>query len=114
MHELTIAKSIVDIAEVELSRHKGVKVVQITLEIGALSGIEMEAFNFAWQEAVRGSLLEGAECVVERIEGRLRCRRCGTEFSVSEIYELCPECGSFEHDLASGHELRVKSLEIYS
>ena len=114
MHELTIAKSIVDIAEVELSRHKGVKVVQITLQIGALSGIEMEAFNFAWPEAVRGSLLEGAECVVERIEGRLRCRRCGTEFSVSEIYELCPECGSFEHDLASGHELRVKSLEIYS
>jgi hydrogenase nickel incorporation protein HypA/HybF len=113
MHELTIARSIVDIAESELRRYEKVRVTRITLQIGALSGIEMEAFDFAWPEAVRGTVLEGAECEVERTEGRLRCLRCGTEFGVSEIYEVCPNCGSFENELASGHELRIKSLEIY-
>jgi hydrogenase nickel incorporation protein HypA/HybF len=112
MHELTVAKSIVDIAEREVERHGASKVAAINLEIGMLAGIEFEAFDFAWPEATRGTVLDKVTCNIKKIEGRSRCTACGAEFDMKEYFDLCPECHSFENELVNGHELRIKSLEL--
>ena len=73
MHELSIVMSIIDIAEKEINNAGGGMVEEIELDIGQLSTIEMEAFDFAWQQGIKGSFLEEAKLIVNRIDGKAKC-----------------------------------------
>ncbi len=53
MHELSIAMGIVDIAKNEAVKHQFSEIELIELEIGTLSGVEIESLNFAWPLAVK-------------------------------------------------------------
>ena len=61
MHELSIALGIVKIAEDETKKANAKKVTKIELEIGELSGVEIESLNFVWQSAIKDSVLEFCE-----------------------------------------------------
>ena len=68
MHELSIALGIVKIAEDEASKAKANKVTKIELEIGVLSGVEIDSLNFIWESAVKDSILEFSEKQISIIE----------------------------------------------
>lgn len=112
MHELSIALGIVKIAEDETSKAKAKQVTKIELEIGTLSGIELDALNFVWESAVENSVLEKAEKKIIVIEGKGKCIDCDTEFEMENIYDCCPKCGSNFKGILKGKELKVKSLEV--
>ncbi len=112
MHELSIAQSIVDIAEEEARKAEAVSVNKIELDIGMLAGIEFAAFDFAWPEATRNTVLEHAHCVINKIKGKARCGTCGHVFEMKDYFELCPVCGAYDHEVISGKELKIKSIEI--
>ncbi len=112
MHELSIAQSIVEIAEEEAKKAGALSVSKIELDIGLLAGIEFAAFDFAWPEATRNTVLEHAECVINKIPGKARCGACGHLFEMKEYFELCPACGAYDHEVIRGKELKIKSIEI--
>ena len=80
MHELSIAMSIVEIAEKEFEKSRASKVTEIELEIGQLAGIEYEALEFAMQMAVKNTILENAILKVEKPKGLAFCNDCSLEF----------------------------------
>ena len=112
MHELSIALGIVKIAEDETSKAKASKVTKIELEIGVLSGIEIDSLNFIWEFAVKDSILELAEKEISIIPGKGKCVDCDTEFDMENIYDCCPNCNSYFKEILKGKELRVKALEV--
>ncbi|WP_164891181.1 hydrogenase maturation nickel metallochaperone HypA/HybF [Botryobacter ruber] len=112
MHELSIALTIVEIAEEEVKKAGLTSVGKIVLEIGNLAGVETEALAFAWQEAVKQTVLEKAEYLVEHTTGSARCLSCNSAFELAFIYDCCPCCGGFRKELLQGKEIRIKSLEI--
>jgi hydrogenase nickel incorporation protein HypA/HybF len=112
MHELSIALGIVKIAEDETAKAKAEKVVKIELEVGVLSGIELDSLNFVWDSAVKSTVLETAEKVIDVVEGVGKCVDCDTEFEMENIYDCCPNCGSNFKSVLKGKELRVKTLEV--
>ncbi len=112
MHELSIVMSIIGIAEKEAAKSNAAAIEEIEMDIGLLSGIEMAAFDFAWEQAVKGTILEGAVKTVNRIEGNAICMDCDTAFAMQQLYEPCPQCGSHFSNIKKGKELRVKSLVI--
>lgn len=112
MHEFSIARSIVEIAEEAVAERGGRAVERIELNIGRLSGIELDALHFVWDSATADSVLEGAEKIIRRIPAKARCLDCGQAFSPADLLDLCPECGSYFFDLINGKELQVKSLTI--
>lgn len=112
MHELSIVMNIVDIAEDETAKAEASSVTSITLEIGTLSGIVMEALEFAWQSAIKGTVLENAELKVHTIEGVAKCRTCGEEFSAKTLYQECPQCKGYFTDIIKGKEMRVMELTV--
>jgi len=112
MHELSIALSIVDIAEEEVKKNEANEVVEIELEIGKLSGIEPYALDFAWDQAIINTVLEKAERKTLYIEARAICQDCGHEFNIYNVYDECPSCKSYIKELTCGRELRVKSLTV--
>ncbi len=114
MHELSVVLSIVEIAEQETLKAGARQVERIELEIGVLSGVELEALDFAWDVGVKGSVLEHAERYIHRLPGRARCLECGQEFTMIHLYEACPGCGSYFQQVLQGKEMRVKALEVLS
>ncbi|MCA0132282.1 hydrogenase maturation nickel metallochaperone HypA [Winogradskyella alexanderae] len=112
MHELSIAMSIVRIAENEATKANASKVDLIELEIGTLAGIEFEALDFVWPSAVKDTKLEHAEKKINKINGEAKCNDCHTVFPIDDIIDNCPKCGSFSKTIIKGKELLVKSLEV--
>jgi hydrogenase nickel incorporation protein HypA/HybF len=112
MHEFSIAVSIVEIASENARRENASVVKEIEIEVGELSGVVIEALEFCMDAAVKDSIMEGAKWNILRVSGRARCRACSHEYAISELYSVCPECGSPAPEIIQGRELRVKSLLV--
>lgn len=112
MHELSIIASIVDIAQGEVSKAGAHQVESIELEIGELAGVEWRALEFAWEVGVKQSVLETAEMHLLRIPGQARCTECGCLFSMKNMFDPCPDCGSYFNEITKGKELRVRALTV--
>jgi hydrogenase nickel incorporation protein HypA/HybF len=109
MHELAITQNIVEICE---NHAGGRRVSSVKLAIGALSGVVPEALEFCFEACSRGTPLEGACLLIDRIPARALCRNCGAEQAVDSYYESCAACSGFGLELLSGDELQVKQLEV--
>lgn len=114
MHELSIVLNIIDIAESEAVKAGAVAVRRIELNIGKLSAVEPMAFEVAWKQAVRNTMLEHAGLVTNYVPGKGKCTECGTVFGMNELFDPCPACGSFFSEVIEGRELQVKSINIDS
>lgn len=112
MHEFSLALNIVKIAESEAEKAKAHSIRSIDLEIGECAGVEMRSFEFAWPLAIKDTLLENAEMRVNAIKGKARCKTCNSDFEIHELYDPCPECGSFLKNIYQGKEFRVASITI--
>ncbi|MEZ5082828.1 MAG: hydrogenase maturation nickel metallochaperone HypA [Bacteroidales bacterium] len=111
MHELSIAMSIIEIAE-ENAKNADTSVInEIELDIGSQSGVVVEALEFAMQSAKLGTMLENAEVKINFIPARAACAQCQHEFYVDDLFSPCPECGNPFCEIIQGKELKVKSLK---
>jgi hydrogenase nickel incorporation protein HypA/HybF len=115
MHELSIALSIVELAEEELARHGGARVEAVHLKLGPLSGIVKEALLSAYELACEQSPLAGSRLLIEQVPVVAYCPACRAERNIASIQEMiCPECGRCCPEIRSGRELELTALEIAS
>jgi hydrogenase nickel incorporation protein HypA/HybF len=113
MHELSIAMNIIDIAS-EQAKISNLSVIdEIEIEIGTLSGVEIDALKFAMEIATKRTILENSKTIITEIPGQARCLICSKEFEIDSFYAQCPECKQFNFQIIQGQELRVKSLNVY-
>jgi len=112
VHEFSIALSIVDIAREEVVKNNALGVEKIDLEIGKLSGIEIDSLKFVWEPAVKDTVLENAKRDIDEVEAVSRCQDCDHVFPAEYLFNECPACGSLLTVLQKGKELRVKSLTL--
>jgi len=77
-----------------------------------MSGIETESLEFAWNQAVKQTMLQNAVKKINRINALAKCLDCNTEFTIENYYDACPVCGEHLLDIIQGKELRVKSLLV--
>lgn len=109
MHELSIAESIVAVAEHHAA---GRRVTRIELRVGHLRQVVPTALEFAFQLVAADTLLDGAELAIEDVPARGRCRACGTETTMSGFPLACSACGGLDLEVLAGEELLVDSLEL--
>ncbi|WP_019819100.1 hydrogenase maturation nickel metallochaperone HypA/HybF [Saccharomonospora saliphila] len=108
MHELSITQGVV---RAVVEHTGGDRVLVVRLEIGALSGVEVDSVRFCFDAVTRGTPLDGAELVVDRPEGRGRCRPCGAEFPLGSVLDGCA-CGSLDVEVVAGEQLRIRNVEV--
>ena len=104
--------SIIDIAQQQAKSADAETIDEIEIDIGCLSTVQMEAFDFAWEQAVKETILDNAIKKINRIKGKARCLDCDASFPLENIYDACPKCGQHLIDIVEGKELRVKSLIV--
>jgi hydrogenase nickel incorporation protein HypA/HybF len=113
MHELSIAMSIVEMAQEEAESRGGVQVQAVHLRLGLLSGVVKEALLSSYEMACHATPLEGSQLFIEEVPVEVFCPKCEGPRSVSSIQWLCcPECGTPTPAVLHGKELEVVALEI--
>src|SRR5262249_35388115 len=88
MHELSIAMSIVEMAEEEAQRHGG-HVSAIHLKIGALAGVVKEALVSSFEMACADTALEGSRLVIEEVPIVAFCSHCLTNRTLASAQWIC-------------------------
>jgi hydrogenase nickel incorporation protein HypA/HybF len=112
MHELSIAISIVELAEEEAER-RGVQVKAVHLKLGALSGVVKEALLSCYEMACENTPLQGSRLLVEDVSVVIFCPSCQAQRPLSSMQLFCcAECGSPTSEVVQGKELEVVALEI--
>jgi hydrogenase nickel incorporation protein HypA/HybF len=112
MHELSIAMSIVDMAQEEAER-RDVKIDAVHLELGPLSGLVAEALLFSYEVACRGTRLEGSRLVIKKVPIEVYCPGCKTQRTLNSMqWFCCPECGTSTAEVIHGKELIITALEV--
>lgn len=112
MHELSIVMNIIAIAEKEAVKANATTIEEIELDIGCLSTVEIEAFEFAWPIAVKGTMLEQTTKKLNQVKGKVMCQQCGNIFPIQDLYDPCPICHCHSLTILQGKELKVKSLIV--
>jgi len=112
MHELSIAMSIVDMAQEEAER-RDVKIDSVYLELGPLSGVVADALLFSYEVACSGTRLEGSRLVIKEVPIEVYCPTCKTQRILPSMqWFCCPECGTPTAEVIHGKELIITALEV--
>ena len=112
MHELSVAVSIIEVAEEEAER-RGARVDAIHLRLGPLAGVVKEALLSCYEIARENTALAGSRLIIEEMPILVYCPSCQarrTEESKQEF--LCPECRTPTSEVLQGRELEVFALEL--
>jgi hydrogenase nickel incorporation protein HypA/HybF len=109
VHELAVAESVV---ETICDRIGDRRVALVRLEIGELAGVTVDALRNGFDVCAHGTIVDGAALEIDRIAARARCNSCGNTEPIASFACACT-CGSFDRELVSGDELRLKEVELY-
>ena len=112
MHELSIASSIVELAQEE-AEARGVRVVAIHIKVGWLAGVVTEALVGSYEMVAAGTPLEGSRLVIDQAPVVVFCPVCQARREIASAQWLCcPECGTPTPEVVEGKELQVTALEV--
>jgi hydrogenase nickel incorporation protein HypA/HybF len=113
MHELSIAMSILDVAEEEAQRQGDCRVTAVHMRLGPLSGVVKEALLNAFELAREGTGLSDCELRIEEVPIVAYCPRCDAQRKVVSMQNMrCSQCDEPAGEVVSGREMEVCAMEI--
>ena len=112
MHEMALAESLLGIVIDAARTHDARIVTAVRLELGVLSHIEPEAMRQCFDIVKRASVAGDARLEIHTIDGEAWCMPCAKRVPLARRGAACPACGSYQLQVARGHEMRVMDIEI--
>ena len=112
MHEFPITQQIVKIAEESALKNNAKKVLKISLVVGETSGIVEESVRMYFDIISKGTIAEGAELEVTRVEHQMFCTKCKKNFKREKYSFECPECGEVGEPTEIGKEFYIKDIDV--
>jgi len=120
MHDITMARSIVQTVLEAAQARQATAVQEIELVIGELTMLSPDQVEFWVRELLNGTIGQGAEVKVAVRGPEVRCAKCGYEGAVAvsddPIYHLmaftpaCPECGAADLEIIAGNECMIRNI----
>lgn len=111
MHELSVAHAVVSTVIAALPSPE-VRVTQVRVRVGMLSGIVPQALEFAYDVAAEGTPLADAVLSIERTPIVIDCPSCGLRELDDARDFTCPGCGVPCGQVVSGKELEVVDITL--
>lgn len=112
MHEAGLAQTALEVAA-ERARERGAtRIHRLTLRVGDLSGVVVEALWFALEALSPDTPAEGAAFEIEVVPVECHCAACDHLFRPADVVYACPECGAISGDVRRGHELELVSMDV--
>ena len=112
MHEISIAISIVDIAEASARKQGACSIQLIKLRLGEFTTIVQEALEFAFEIARQDTMAAHATLAIETVPMIVQCLSCGViPNPVRDIILSCPHCG-LPLKIIAGEEIQLEYIEV--
>lgn len=110
MRELEVCQALIDQIEEMSETRRGGRVRSVLLSLGQTSPVEPHLLRHAYQLVSCGTVMEGADLVIEWQPQRIRCPQCATEADAKPERLACPDCGHWPTELLSSAEDMVIKL----
>jgi hydrogenase nickel incorporation protein HypA/HybF len=105
-------QSVLEIAESQARASGALRILEIRMRAGRMTGIVPEALEHAFAVLRDGTMAVDARLVVEFVPGAFWCVTCAAEFEADDLIGECPTCREPSFDMRRGRELDVVSLEV--
>lgn len=112
MHELSIAKNIIQIARDHLTPDEEPRLTKIKVNVGSFTSIVPAQLLFGFEAAREETPFDGAELDITLVPLQIKCNACGHEAEIDPIDFFCPSCSSSDVQIVAGDELTITDLEI--
>ena len=112
MHEMSLCESVLQILEDSAKTQGFERVKTVWLEIGGLAGVEIGAMRFSFDAVTRGTLADRAKLEIIEVPGAAWCMQCAKTVPVTQRFDACPGCGSYQLQVTGGDEMKIKELEV--
>lgn len=112
MHELSLARDIVEIVYQNVPSNEINKVKSVVVKLGQFSGVVADSLKFSYSAITSQTDLEKSELEIIDIPFELKCHSCGKITSNEFGMSVCIECGSPDTEILSGNELEVLEVRV--
>ena len=93
MHEMSLVQALLTQLAELAAAHDKKRVITVTLDIGPLSGVVIDSFQFGYDIlSAENSLTKGAKLIIINPPATYQCIRCGHRQSSLARPDHCPEC----------------------
>ena len=113
MHELGIVVHVIKQVEALAEEKKVQKVVELTLEVGEVSGVVKQYFvdAFEWAKK-RTKYMQETKLNFIIIEAISYCEDCKDTFRTTEFGKKCPKCGGENTYLVTGRDVAIRDIKV--
>jgi hydrogenase nickel incorporation protein HypA/HybF len=109
---MSIATSILGIAEQEAKKNKAKKIKNINVRVGVLSGVLVDSLKFCFETAAKGTLAEKSELEVIETKAQAKCESCNETFETNLRVPECPVCKELVFHVTDGNDLHITGIKI--
>lgn len=112
MHELSVARSLIDLSSEHARRQGACRITKLYVRLGEMS-VVLRSFYFCFEPAARGTMCEGAELAIEEVPLSVYCRHCRQRrIPASRFSFRCPDCGAPTSDVVTGREMQLIGMDL--
>ena len=115
MHELGLARSIVETVVESAEAAGATQVKRVYMSIGRARDVVPDLMDIAFKHLTKGTIAEGAELVVTSVPVMARCADCGLVYPL-DIFDdatwACPHCAGTNYAICRGRELDIDRIEV--
>ena len=112
MHEVGLMQEAVRIALTNAERSGATRIHALTLRIGPLAGVEMEALRLAFDVVTPNTPAEGAMLHLDEVSVTCWCMECECLFQPGASVFRCPRCSRLSADVRQGREFDLVAMEV--
>lgn len=112
MHELSVTEGILKICLDEGEKNKIQKIKKINIVVGELTGLIPSCISYYFNIVAKGTMAEGAEIIVNKLNIEIKCLNCGFEGRLDKEKYLCPRCHSDTYKIIKGKEFYIDTMEV--
>ena len=112
MHEMAIARSIIDIAVAAAQKAGAHRITKVNVVAGELRGIVPMQFTFCFGLMAENTIASGAHLALEITPVTAKCKTCDETFVVKDYHYVCPKCQGGDVQTVGGTELRLRDIEV--
>lgn len=112
MHELSLMEAVRDQALAAAAAEAARRIDVISLRVGELAGVELDALRFAFPVVMAGTIAAGARLQIESEAAICDCEPCQISFRARDGCCDCPHCGTISRRLIRGRTLQLLALEV--
>ncbi|MEA3469724.1 MAG: hydrogenase maturation nickel metallochaperone HypA [Thermodesulfobacteriota bacterium] len=113
MHEMSLVQGLLGRLHELAREHDKEKVISVCMEIGPLSGVVIDSFQFGFDILAKDdALTRDAKLIIENPPATYRCFGCGMEIKTEQRPESCLHCSETLFSSEGSDDLVLLRVEM--